>query len=302
VINQTDLVKRLDTFFEISSYDEREERSRVPPGDASVFARYAAAGFAEGSWNGLMLNNTTQVERAYLIVFPSQSVLDTIIGREVQRGAPGAIIFSHHATDYQEGGPGYVPIAEAQYEALREHSISFYVCHAPLDCHAEISTSGALGEAIRLQEPVRFAPYHGGNAGLVGVVAPIGFHDFATRLAEVLTLPYLRYSGVRNDGLPIHKVAVIAGCGGTPEYIQEAIDLGCDTFVTGEWWLWGPGELRVKARERMEQFLKGAHINLFATSHYASEAAVMRDAIADWFRENAPGVEPVFIGQEDPWR
>lgn len=302
MINQADLVTKLDTFFEISAYDDSGQQSDFPPGYESIFARYATPGFAEGSWNGLMLDNAAQVDRAYLIVFPSQAVLDTIIGREVQRGAPGAIIFSHHASDYQEGGPGSAPIAEAQFEALREHHISFYVCHAPLDCHAEISTCGALGKAIRLQEPSRFAPYHGGLAGLAGVVAPIGFHDFARRLAEALGLPHLRYGGVRNDGLPIHKVAVVAGGGGAPEIIQQAIDLGCDTFVTGEWWLWGPGEDRAKARERMEQFLKGAHINLLATSHYASEAVVMRDALADWFRESAPGVEPVFIGQEDPWR
>jgi putative NIF3 family GTP cyclohydrolase 1 type 2 len=134
------------------------------------------------------------------------------------------------------------------------------------------------------------------------VVAPISFHEFTRRLVEALGLPYLRYSGVRNDGLPIHKVAVVAGDGGKPEFIQQAIDLGCDTFVTGEWWRWGPGDARAKARERMADFLKGAHINLLATSHYASEAAVMRDAMAEWFRENAPAVEPVFIGQEDPWR
>ncbi|MCC7206992.1 MAG: Nif3-like dinuclear metal center hexameric protein [Anaerolineae bacterium] len=302
MINQADLVNKLDTFFEISIYDERDAQPPFPPGYESVFARYAAPGFIGGAGNGLMLNNTAQVDRAYLIVFPSPAVLDTIIGREVQRGAPGALIFSHHASDYQEGGPEYTPIPEVQLEALREHHVSYYLCHAPLDCHADVSTTGALAEAIRLQEPTRFAPYHGGKAGLAGTVAPIGFHDFARRLVEALGLPYLRYGGVRNDGLPIHKVAVVAGDGGTPEFIQQAVDLGCDTFVTGEWWPWGPGDSRAKERERLQAFLRGAHINLLAVSHYGSEAVVMRDAVAEWFRENAPGVDPVFIGQEDPWR
>ena len=44
------------------------------------------------------------------------------------------------------------------------------------------------------------------------------------------------------------------------------------------------------------------NLNLIGTSHYASEAVVMRDQMPDWFRENTPGVEPFFVSQEDPWR
>jgi putative NIF3 family GTP cyclohydrolase 1 type 2 len=302
VINQAELVAKLDAFFDVKAYDERQERELFPPGYDSVLQRYAVPGFWEGSWNGLMLGNGATLERVYLAVFPSQNTLDTIIAREVERGAPGAMIFCHHVGDYHESGAGFVPITEAQLEELREHHISYYVCHAPLDCHPEISTSTALANALKLKDQTRFAPYRGGLAGVYGSVATPGFHDFGKRVSDATGLPSLRYYAVRHNGRPVQNVAIVTGTGGTVEYIQEAISLGCDTFVTGEWWLFGPGEWRAQRREAMREFLLTADVNLIGTSHYASEAVVMRDQMPTWIKENIPAVEAIFIPQDDPWR
>ncbi len=300
--NQAELVAQLDTFFNVAAFDESGDRQYLPPGYESILQRYAAPGFLESSWNGLMLNNTDTVDRIYLIVFPDQKVLDTIVAREVERGAPGALIFSNHMADYQENGPGFVNITEAQLEDLREHCISYYHCHAPLDCHPEISTSTALANALKLREQQRFAPYFGGMAGVLGKVGPIGFHEFAQKTAAATGLPYLRYSTIRHNARPVQQVGIISGLGGEPQYIQQAIDLGCDTFVTGEWWQFGPGEHRAESRAAMHEFLVSADVNLIGTSHYASECVVMRDQMPAWLRDNIPAVEPVFIPQDDPWR
>jgi putative NIF3 family GTP cyclohydrolase 1 type 2 len=302
VISQAELVTRLDTFFKASAFDESADRQYFPSGYEAIFERFAAPGFLAGAWNGLMLNNAENIERIYLIVFPAQQVLDTIVAQEVERGAPGAMIFSHHMIDYQESGPGFTHITEAQLEDLREHCVSYYHCHAPLDCHPEISTSLALADALKLKEPKPFAPYYGGMAGIYGKVAPTGFHEFARRVAAITDLPSLNYSTIRNNGRPVQQIGIVAGRGGEPEIIREAIDLGCDTFVTGEWWLYGPGEDRAANREQMRAFLVNADINMIGTSHYASEAVVMRDLMTEWFRENVASVEPIFIPQSDPWR
>jgi len=302
VIQQADLVNRLNTFFDSAAFDESSDRQFFPPGYESIFQRYAAPGFTDGTWNGLMLDNAAALDRVYLIVFPGQNVLDTIIAREVERGAPGALIFSHHMIDYQESGPGFVYITESQMQDLREHNISFYVCHAPLDCHPEVSTSTALANALKLREQQRFATYIGGRAGVCGKIAPIGFHEFARKVASVTDLPYLRYSAIRHNGRAVQQIGIITGQGGDPQFMREALELGCDTFVTGEWWLFGPGDWRVQHREKVHEFLVSADINLIGTSHYASEAVVMRDTMPEWLRENVPTVEPVFVPQDDPWR
>jgi len=306
MIAQAALTSKLDKYFDIAAFDEHDTRRFFAAGYESTLRRYALASFLDGGWNGLLLDNTPQIDRVYLVVFPTPQVLDTIIAREVERGAPGAMIFSHHLFDLAENAPNMEFVQEPILQEFREHHINWYVCHSPLDCHETLSTSGALAAALKLKNPERFAPYHGGKAGVVGTVsAPsgvVGFHEFCKKVAEVNELPALRYHGIRHNGRPVSKVAVVAGGGGTVEYITEAVELGCDTFVTGEWWLFGPGEWRAARREQIHDLLKTTDINLISATHYASEAVVMRSQMMDWFREHVSAVDPVFIPQEDPYR
>ncbi|HLY28370.1 MAG TPA: Nif3-like dinuclear metal center hexameric protein [Aggregatilineales bacterium] len=302
MIKQAELVARLDTFFNVAAFDESSGRRFFPAGYESMFEHFAAPGFLTGSWNGLMLDNAKDLDRVYLIVFPAQSVLDEIIAREVERGAPGAMIFCHHVCDYRESGPGFVPMPEVQLEELKEHHISYYVCHAPLDVNKEISTASALADMLKLGDQERFVSYMGGFAGLHGKINAMGFNDFARRVAEATALPLLRYDAIRHNGRPVQHVAVVTGGRAEPEVIREAANLGCDTFVAGEWWLFGPGEWRVSHREEARILLTDSSINLIGTSHYASEAVVMRAVMPDWFYGFTPGVEPIFVGQADPWR
>jgi putative NIF3 family GTP cyclohydrolase 1 type 2 len=298
VINQSELVAKLDSFFNSPKFNEKVDLAYFPPGYASVLQRFLTPGFLQSVWNGLMMDNTAALDRVYLIVFPTPSVLDTIIAREVERGAPGALIFSHHFADYQESGPGFVAIPETHLEELHEHHISFYHCDAPLDCHTEISTSTALANALKVREQRRFS----GETGVLGKIGPIGFNELVKKVCVAAELPSLRYSAIRHNGRAVQQVGIVAGIGGQPDIIREAIDQGCDTFITGEWWQFGPGEARAANREQIHEFLLSADVNLIGTSHYASEAVVMRGPLPEWFGENIPAVEPVFIAQEDPWR
>jgi putative NIF3 family GTP cyclohydrolase 1 type 2 len=302
VINQNDLVAKLNTFFNVVAFDESSDRGFFPTGYESVFQRFATPDFVTGPWNGLVFDNAATVERVYMLVFPAQDVLDKIIAREVERGAPGAMIFCHHLADYQESGPGFSYMPEAQLEEFKEHHISYYLCHAPLDCNPKISTSSALANALKVREPERFAPRAGGLAGVHGKAGPIGFNEFAVKVAEATGLPSLRYDALRHNGRPVQHVAVLTGAGSNSETIREAMSLECDTFVTGEWWLYGPGDWRISHREAIRNLLTEANINLIGTSHYASEAVVMRDQMPLWFYDNVPEVEPVFIPQDNPWR
>lgn len=303
-MQQADLVKQLDAFFAVLSFDETD-RWRPLFSDAAfrVFEHYAAPSFINGPWNGLMLDNTDTVETVYLIVFPAQEVLDTIIAREVAGGAPGAMIFAHHPTDFEESGRGYVPIPEEQLEELKNHGISYYCCHAPLDCHPEVSTATALANVLGLREQQRFAPYYGGLSavhGLVGKESPVSFQAFAARLAKVTDVGHLRYDQVRHNGQPVSRVAVVPGNGGRADLIREAAALGCDTYVTGHWWFFSEHEQAGQARAEMRDLLPEVRMNLLAASHYATEMVVMRDQMPGWFEDL--GLEAVPIPQSNPWR
>ncbi len=298
---QSEIVEKLDTFFDIQTFDESARWSHIlPPGDIATYQRLAREEFVQGPWNGLMLDSTNDIDRVYLIVFPDQAVLDTILALELERGAPGALIFAHHPADFEESGRGFVAIRENQVEDLREHRISFYCCHAPLDCHPEISTVIALAKALKLRDWEPFSPHYAGMEGIHGRVSDSNFGDFAERVAEVLELPYIRYNQIRFNGQPVEHVALIPGGGDNPRHLEEAQKLGCDTYVTGHWWLLGDYEYARQQREIMRALVPQLPMNLIGTSHYASEMVVMRDQMPAWFR-NA-GIEARFIKQPDPWR
>lgn len=300
-MNQAELVQRLNAFFDILAYDERALWSEIiPPDELSVYQQFAEADFVQGTWNGLMQNSTDEIDRVYLVVFPTQTVLDTILAMELERSAPGAMIFAHHPVDFEESGRGFLGISEAQLEELREHAISYYCCHAPLDCHPEISTVIALAQALKLRDWEPFSQHHGGMEGVHGKVRDKTFGEFAHQLAEVTDLPYIRYNQIRFNGQPVEHVAVIPGGGDDPRHLEEVRDLGCDTYVTGHWWLEGDYDYAAQQREVMRALVPQMPMNLLGLSHYASEMVVMRDLLPGWFR-NA-GIEARFIRQPDPWR
>jgi putative NIF3 family GTP cyclohydrolase 1 type 2 len=300
-MNQSDIVQKLDEFFKVQTFDERAFWSEIiPTDDLPVYRRFAGAEFVEGTWNGLMLNSTDEIDRVYLVVFANQAVLDTILALELEREAPGAMIFAHHPADFEESGRGFTGIREAQIEELREHNISYYCCHAPLDCQPEISTAIALAKALKLRDWEPFSPHHGGTEGVHGKVRDMSFGKFAEHLAEITELPYIRYSQIRFNGQPVEHVAVIPGGGDNPKHLQEAADLGCDTYVTGHWWLMGDYDYAARQRALMRELVPKLPMNLLGTSHYASEMVVMRDQMPGWFR-NA-GIEAKFIKQPNPWR
>lgn len=300
-MNQAELVRKLDDYFAVRNFDEREEwQQKIPAADFAVYRRYAVPDFFEGTWNGLMLDNALEVDRVYLVVFPEQAVLDTILALELEREAPGALIFAHHPADLEESDRGFLGISEAQIEDLHEHDISFYSCHRPLDYHPETSTVMALAKAIKLRDSEVFLNESGHPEGAHGRVADMSFGPFAALLAEVTELPHLRYQQVRFNGQPVEHVALIPGGGCEPEQLLRARDLGCDTYVTGHWWLARNYGYAEEHRAQMRELVPTLPMNLLGTSHYASEMVVMRDQMLGWFR-NA-GIEARFIKQSDPWR
>ncbi|MBN2470644.1 MAG: Nif3-like dinuclear metal center hexameric protein [Anaerolineae bacterium] len=300
-MKQADLVQHLDSFFGIEAFDESVHwKPRFSEKDLNTFEQYALESFRAGTWNGLMLNNTEQIDRVYTIVFPTQDVIDTIIAKEVARGAPGAMIFAHHLLNYNQDKHQYHLISEDQLEELAEHQISYYLCHAPLDCHVEVSTASALANMLGLREQKRFAPYYGGLAAVYGVVGKlVTFQHFAARLAKVTDVDHLRYDQVRHNGRPVQRVAVVPGHATDGELLRQAAELGCDTYVTGQWWYYADHAESEARREIVRDLVGELDMNLLGASRYASEMVVMRDQVPGLFR--AQGVDSEFVPQDDPW-
>jgi putative NIF3 family GTP cyclohydrolase 1 type 2 len=294
-VNTADLAARLDRFFRLDAYppddfSEIEEFSR----EAGIpLERYATPEFMRRH-NGLMLHNADEVERVYTLVFPPDDVLI-----DVERRAKGAksLIFTHHPMDFETSGRGLMPVGDAALQRLRHAGISLYSAHAPLDCHDTVSTSRSLARAAGVRIDEVCADYHGGYAGVIGTIDETPLDRFAGHLQQKLELARV---DLHEHTPTVKRVAVVAGGAAFPPMMQEAIDRGCDTYITGDFRVRHGGPWAEEHRPAFDAFVESAPINLIGASHYATEAEVLRNEMLGWF--NSFGLPAEFVSQKDPWR
>ena len=291
----SDLSARLDALFRVEDYppDDFAEIEEFCREAGIPLERYATAEFMRRH-NGLMLDNGEDVERVYTLVFPSDEVLE-----EVARRAEGhpAFVFTHHPMDFETSGRGLIPMGEALLQRLKEAGISFYSAHAPLDCHDTISTSRSLARAAGVRADGVCAGYYGGHAGLIGVIDETPLDVFVDRLQNALEVQRI---DTHAPGDRVARVAVVAGGAAFPPMMQEAIDRGCDTYLTGDFRVRHGGPWAEEHRPQFDAFIEKAPINLIGASHYATEALVLRHEMLGWF--NSLGLPAEFVPQEDAWR
>jgi len=109
-------------------------------------------------------------------------------------------------------------------------------------------------------------------------------------------------------GRQVQHVAIVAGGAAYPPLMQEALDAGCDTYVTGDFRVRHGGTWAEEHRPQFDAFVDGVTLNLIGGSHYATESLVLRQEMLAYFRDlaqtGAPrgGLPAEFVPQSDPWR
>jgi len=290
-----DLTERLDAFLRVDGYppDDFAEIHEFCREANIPLERYATPDFMRRH-NGIMLHNANDVECVFTLVFPSDEVLG-----KVQRRAEGrpALIFTHHPMDFETSGRGLIPVPEAWLQRLRDGGVSLYAAHAPLDCHDTVSTSRSLARAAGIRSEDVCAGYHGGHAGVIGAVNETPLDSFAEDLRGALGVQRIELH--RNTDT-VRQVAVVAGGAAFPPMMEEAIDRGCDTYLTGDFRVRHGGPWAEEHRPDFDAFVEKAPINLIGASHFATEAEVLRHEMLGWF--NSLGLPAEFVSQSDAWR
>jgi putative NIF3 family GTP cyclohydrolase 1 type 2 len=285
----------LDAYFRLDSYGPEDFAEIIDFWrEAGVpFKRYVTPRFAERT-NGLMLDSAPEVARVFTLVFPSEEVLT-----EVERRAGGepALIFTHHPMDFETSGHGLMAIAEEWLRRLKEAGISFYSAHAPLDCHERISTSRALARAIGVPVEATFAEYMGGHAGVYGRTGPTPLADFVERVKRACGV---ECADLKEYGFVVERVAVCAGGAAFPSLMQEALDAGCDTYVTGDFRVRHGGPWAEEHVPEFDAFVAGVPMNLIGGSHAGTEGLVLKRDMIEWFEKI--GLPAEYVPQSDLWR
>ena len=146
-------------------------------------------------------------------------------------------------------------LSETKYGRLRELGIGYYAAHESLDLAREFGTADALARAVRVAVQDAFAP--DGETEGIGVHGPtIGsLPEFVSRVGTHLGSEPRRWKN--NDSFG--HVGLVPGWGGLTTWMARALELGCDTFLTGETNMFGI------------LFAREVGLNLVIAGHYATE-------------------------------
>jgi putative NIF3 family GTP cyclohydrolase 1 type 2 len=220
-----DVVRELDAYFRVADVRGDDWATAFAQLYPEPYWRDFVEPEYEGRWNGLMIRGAGDVSAVATCVFPS----DRVVG-EVE---PGELLFSEHPVDLEDER-GFLPLSRESFETLRTRAAGFYHVHAPLDMHPEVSPSRLIAQALGLANLDEFAPIAEGIPGGAAILgeSTLSVDEVAERLSSFLgaEIPVRIASRHRDEA---GRVAVLAGGGASPAYLELTLERRCDTYVTG---------------------------------------------------------------------
>jgi dinuclear metal center YbgI/SA1388 family protein len=198
------------------------------------------------------------------------------VDQAVERGVD-MMITHHEAWDFVYG------MKEHCMGKLREHGISYCFFHLPLD-DAEFGTNASLAARLGLQSIEKSSLYCDCfYCGRVGELSePVSLDELNARMEGILEEPVRAW---RNHDRPVRRVGMVCGGGSDTKDVQEAVDRGCDVYITGE---------KVLYTVLFAQF---AGINLIVGSHTFTELPGVEGMVQE-VKARCPDIEIVRL-QED---
>ena len=187
------------------------------------------------------------------------------------------MITHHEAWDFVYG------MKERCMGKLQEHGISHCFFHLPLD-DAEFGTNASLAARLGLQSIEKSTLYCDCfYCGRVGELPePVSLDEFKARVEGIVEEPVRAW---RNNDRLVKRVGTVCGGGAETKDVKEAVDRGCDVYVTGE-----------KTLYTLE-YARFAGINLIVGSHTFTELPGV-EGLAQAVKARIPDVEIVRLQEE----
>ena len=199
--------------------------------------------------NGLQVEGADRISKIVLGVTASQALLDKAIERQAQA------VIVHHGYFWRSESAAIVGMKQRRIKSLLVNDINLWAFHLPLDCHAQLGNNAQLGQLLGW--PVAGYLTGEGPTGL-GLWSELAVAQSGEQVAQSLEQCLGRkVLHIAADRRPIRRIGWCTG--GAQGYIDKAIDLGLDAYVSGE-----ISEATVhSAREN--------DIHYFAAGHHATE-------------------------------
>ena len=232
--------------------------------------------FKDYAPNGLQVEGKENIEVLVSGVTASQALIDEAI-------AVGAdAIFVHHGYFWKGENPALVGMKRNRVKALLEHGINLFAYHLPLDAHPELGNNAQLAKKLGIEMT---GPLDVGNPRSVGnegrLAEARSGEDFARHISSCLGREVLHVAG---SDRPIKRVAWCTG--GAQGFIERAVALGVDAYITGE------------ASEPTTHIARECGIHFYAAGHHATER-YGANAVGAWLAEQF-GINHRFIDIDNP--
>lgn len=222
--------------------------------------------------SGFTITGRPLIER---IGYCTNLTLETV-GAAIAEGVD--LMLTHHdAWDFVYG------LKEACHARLKQHGMAHYFTHLPLD-DADFGTNAQVLTGLGLNCTEKTHYHEGYSCGRIGVYdIPVSFEEFLKTSERVLG-EHVQYW--QNHSREIKKVAVASGGGGMTSDLQEAVEKGCDLYLTGE-----------KSLYTLE-YAQFAKICLVVGSHTNTEVLGVA-ALADQVAGQFPDVTVTRLGESN---
>lgn len=226
--------------------------------------------------NGLQVEGNNDIE----IVVSGVTACKALIDEAIAVGADA--IFVHHGYFWKGENPALVGMKYRRVKALIEHGINLFAYHLPLDAHPELGNNAQLAKKLGIEMT---GPLDVGNPRSIGnegvLPEPRTGEELAWHISQCLGREVIHVTG---SDRPIKRVAWCTG--GAQGFIDKAVALGVDAYITGE------------ASEQTTHIARENGLHFFAAGHHATER-YGANAVGAWLAEKFQ-VNHRFIDIDNP--
>jgi len=196
--------------------------------------------------------------------------------KEAAKQKVNLLVTHHDAWEWMTG------MKEEALSILKQNEITHFYIHLPLD-DAEFGNNTSILKKLGFKVIDKFSNDEGMYCGRVGEIDnPIEFEELVKRIEDLLEEPVRKW---KNNERLIKKVGVVTGAGFSATDIEEAAELNCDVYFTGEKILY------------TVQYAKFREINLIVGSHTFTEIFGLEN-LAKIISTKYPMVDVIRINEE----
>lgn len=171
--------------------------------------------------NGLQVEGKTEISKIVSGVTASMALL------QAAKDAGADLILVHHGYFWRGEDARITGIKRQRLGFLINNNLNLLAYHLPLDAHPELGNNAQLGKLLGI-EPLGYA----GESNIVAygnLTSPMSLTDFVQHLEQRLQR---KATVVGPQQKAVQKVAWCTGA--AQGYIDTAIELGVDAYISGE--------------------------------------------------------------------